>query len=74
MKVASLRIKPLPKKASSLDVGNVSKVLEKAVHSQLVKCLDQHKALFEFKSGFRGHFFTDTCLIHLFNFYQRQYG
>lgn len=68
MKVASLRIKPLPKKASSLDVGNVSKVLEKAVHSPLVKFLDQHNISFEIQSGFRGHFSTDTCLLHLFDF------
>lgn len=58
MKVASLRIKPLPKKASSLDVGNVSKV----------KFLDQHNISFEIQSGFRGHFSTDTCLLHLFDF------
>ena len=69
MKIA--RVKPLYKKNSSLEAGNyrpvsilsiVSKILERAVHSQLVKYLDQNNILYEFQSGFRSRYSTDTCL------------
>ena len=68
------RVKPLYKKGSQLDVGNyrpvsiltvVSKVLEKCVSCQLNKFLTDNNILYEFQSGFRGKFSTDTCLIHL---------
>ena len=75
MKVA--RVKPLYKKNSSLEAGNyrpvsilsaVSNILEKSVYSQLVEFLDENKLLFEFQSGFRSKYSTDTCLIHLFDY------
>ena len=75
MKIA--RVKPLYKKNSSLETGNyrpvsilsvVSKILEKSVHSQLVTFLDQNNILYEFQSGFRSRYSTDTCLIHLFDY------
>ena len=75
MKVA--RVKPLYKKNSSLEAGNyrpvsilsvVSKILEKSVYTQLVHFLDENNILFEFQSGFRSKFSTDTCLIHLFDY------
>ena len=75
MKVA--RVKPLYKKNSSLEAGNyrpvsilsvVSKILEKSVYSQLVQFLDENELLFEFQSGFRSKYSTDTCLIHLFDY------
>ena len=75
MKVA--RVKPLYKKNSSLEAGNyrpvsilsvVSKILEKSVYTQLVQFLDENNILFEFQSGFRSKFSTDTCLIHLFDY------
>ena len=75
MKIA--RVKPLYKKNSSLEAGNyrpvsilsiVSKILERAVHTQLVKYLDHNNILYEFQSGFRSRYSTDTCLIHLFDF------
>ena len=43
----------------------VSKVLEKAVFLQLNKYLVDHKLLYQFQSGFRVSYSTDTCLIHL---------
>ena len=75
MKVA--RVKPLHKKNSTLEAGNyrpvsilsvVSKILEKAIHSQLVKFLEQNNILFDFQSGFRSRFSTETCLIHIFDY------
>ena len=75
MKIA--RVKPLYKKNSSLEAGNyrpvsilsiVSKILEKSVHSQLVTYLDHNNILYEFQSGFRSRYSTDTCLIHLFDY------
>ena len=46
----------------------VSKILEKSVYTQLVHFLDENNILFEFQSGFRSKFSTDTCLIHLFDY------
>ena len=75
MKVA--RVKPLYKKNSPLEVGNyrpvsilsiVSKILERSVYSQLSKFLDSNNLLFEYQSGFRSKFSTDTCLIHLLDY------
>ena len=66
--------KPLYKKNSPLDVGNyrpvsilsiVSKNLERSVHLQLSNFLSENNLLFEFQSGFRDKYSTDTCLIHL---------
>ena len=74
MKIA--RVKPLYKKNSPLDVGNyrpvsilsiVSKILERSVHLQLSNVLSENNLLFEFLSGFRTKYSTDTCLIHLDN-------
>ena len=75
MKVA--RVKPLYKKNSPLEVGNyrpvsilsiVSKILERSVYSQLSEFLDSNNLLFEYQSGFRSKFSTDTCLIHLLDY------
>ena len=68
------RIKPLYKKNSNLDVGNyrpvsilsvVSKILEKAIYIQLEAYLVKNNIIFDYQSGFRSSFSTDTCLIHL---------
>ena len=75
MKMA--RIKPLYKKNSPLDVGNyrpvsilsiVSKILERSVYTQLSEFLCENNLLFEFQSGFRDKYSTDTCLIHLLDY------
>ena len=68
MKVA--RVKPLIKKNSNLEVGNyrpvsilsiVSKILERAVYIQLENYLVENNILYEYQSGFRKSFSTDTC-------------
>ena len=68
------KVIPLYKKKSRLDAGNyrpvsvlsiVSKILEKAVFNQLNKYLVEKNLIYQFQSGFRGSYSTDTCLIHL---------
>ena len=67
-------VKPLYKKSSRLDVGNyrpvsilptISKILERAVYVQMEKHLKDNNILYEFQSGFRTSYSTDTCLINL---------
>ena len=74
LKVA--KVTPMNKKNSRLEVGNykpisvlpsVSKILEKCVYNQLQKYLVYNKILFKYKSGFRPHYSTDTCLVYLTN-------
>ena len=68
------KVIPLFKKGSKLEPGNyrpvsilpvLSKVLERAVNSQLTTFLEQNGILFENQSGFRGKYATDTCTIEL---------
>ena len=68
------RVVPLFKKGSTIDPGNyrpvsvlnvLSKILERAVCSQMNEYLDRRKILFENQSGFRGRYSTDTCLADL---------
>ena len=40
----------------------VSKVIEKVVHNQTQLFLDDNNILYNFQSGFRKKFSTDTCL------------
>merc|ERR1712236_57342 len=70
-------VKPLHKKNSRLEVGNyrlvsilpiVSKILERAVHEQLMKYLKDKKLLYEYQSGFRQSYSTDSCLIILMDY------
>ena len=72
MKIA--RVRPLYKKNSNLDVGNykpvsilsmVSKLLTKAIYIQLEAYLVKNNIIYNYQSGFRSSFSTDTCLIHL---------
>ena len=68
------RVVPVFKKGSRLDPGNyrpvsilsvLSKILERAVHTQLDEYLNKRGLLFDNQSGFRGGFSTDSCLIGL---------
>lgn len=68
------KVIPIFKKGSTLDPGNyrpvsilssISKVLERAVNSQLVDYLNSKNLFYEYQSGFRGKYSTDTCLINL---------
>lgn len=69
-----VRMVPLFKHNSRLKVSNyrpvsilstTSKVFERLVFDQLEKYLTQHNLLYEFQSGFRAGYSTDTCLAHL---------
>lgn len=75
------RVKPLFKKNDRSEIGNyrpvsilciISKILEKAVYKQLEAHLIQHDLLYQFQSGFRSSYSTDTCLIHLFDHIKSQ--
>ena len=68
------KVVPIFKKGSRLDPGNyrpvsilsaVSKILERAVNGQLVSHLNSRKLLYEYQSGFRSKYSTDTCLMNL---------
>ena len=68
------RIVPLYKKNSKTHVGNyrpisvlsvISNVFEKVVFMQLSDYLSENRLLYEFQSGFRSSYSTDTRLIHL---------
>ena len=43
----------------------MSKILERAVHSQMKEYLERKGILFEYQSGFRGKYSTDTCLADI---------
>ena len=67
-------VKPIHKKDSRLEVENyrpisilciLSKILERAVYNQVDQYLKDNKLIYEFQSGFRGSYSTDTSLINL---------
>ena len=49
-----------------------SKLLARAVYIQLETYLKEKNILYDFQSGFRGAFSTDTCLIHLTDYIRNQ--
>ena len=68
------KLKPLFKKGSKDDPKNyrpisllpqLSKIIEKTIHNQVQKYLDEKKILYRYQSGFRAHHSTDTCLSYL---------
>ena len=50
----------------------MSKVIERIVFSQLNEYLVNNKLLYEFQSGFRSNYSSDTCLIHLCDFIRQE--
>ena len=73
------RVVPLHKKNSKTDVGNyrpvsvlsvISKVFERVVHDQLHQYMHDMNLLYEYQSGFRKSYSTDTCLMHLTDYIQ----
>ena len=79
MKLA--KVTPLFKKNSRLEVGNyrpvsiltiTSKILEKCVYDQIEEYLQEHNLIYEFQSGFRKGYSTDTCLIYLNDYIKQQ--
>ena len=70
------KLKPLFKKGSKGDPKNYrpisllpqpSKIVEKIIHGQVQKYLDDNNILYRYQSGFRAHHSTDTCLSYLNN-------
>ena len=70
----SAKVVPIHKKDNKRDVSNyrpvsilcsTSKILEKIVYNQVESYLLKNNILFDFQSGFRQNFSTDTCLIHI---------
>ena len=68
------RVVPLYKKNSKSEPGNyrpvsiltvMSKILEKTVHKQLENYLRSEKLLYDYQSGFRNSYSTDSCLTQL---------
>jgi hypothetical protein len=77
----SARVIPLHKKNDKTDVGNyrpvsilcvISKILERVIYDQLEVYLSKNNILYEYQSGFRPGFSTDTCLIHLTDYIRFQ--
>ena len=60
------RAKDDPKKYRPLSLfPQLSKIIEKVIHGQVQKYLDEKKILYRYQSGFRAHHSTDTCLSYL---------
>ena len=68
------RVTPIHKKNSKVEPGNyrpvsilstISKLFERIVYDQLDAYLREHKLLYEYQSGFRAAYSTETCLVHL---------
>ena len=75
------KVIPLFKKKSRLEIGNyrpvsllnsVSKILEKCIYIQLESYLSSHNLIYNYQSGFRHGYSTDTCLIYLTDFIRSQ--
>ena len=49
-------------------------MFETIVFNQLNDFLTEHKILYEFQSGFRSSYSTNTCLIHLTDYIKQEYN
>ena len=70
------KLKPIYKKGSKNDPQNyrpisllplISKVFEKVIHDQTQEYISKYKILYDFQSGFRNSYSTDSCLVYLTN-------
>ena len=75
------KVVPLHKKKSKTNVDNyipiavlsiISKLFEKIVFNLLNDFVMKHKLLYEFKSGLRSPYSTDTCVIHLTDYIKHE--
>ena len=69
-----VKLKPLFKKGSRTAPKNyrpipllplISKIIEKFIHDQMQKYLDDYNILYRYQSGFRKSYSTDSCLSYL---------
>ena len=72
---------PLLDENSKTEAGNyrpvsilcvLSKVVERLVYNQLENYLTTHSLFYEFQSGFRSAFSTESCLVHLTDYIRKQ--
>ena len=79
MKIA--KVTPLYKKKDKTDVSNyrpisvlsvASKILENSVCVQIERYFKENDIIYEFQSGFRHDYSTETCLIHLTDYLRRE--
>jgi len=70
-------VKPLYKAKSRFEISNyrpvsvltsISKILERVVLDQVESFCKEKGLLYEFQSGFRSKYSTDTCLVHLHDY------
>ena len=75
------KVTPLFKKNNKLEIGNyrpvsvltsISKILEKAIHSQVENYCKSKNVIYPLQSGFRDKYSTTTCLIHLHDYIRRE--
>ena len=75
------RVIPIHKKGSRTDpsmyrpisiLSTISKVIEKVLHDQVFTYLKTNGLMYEFQSGFRQSYSTNTCLIHLTDYIKFQ--
>ena len=75
------RVIPIHKKGRRTDpsmyrpisiLSSISKVMEKVIHDQVFSYLKSNGLMYEFQSGFRQSFSTNTCLIHLTDYIKFQ--
>ena len=75
------RVVPLYKKNSRTEAGNfrpvsilpvISKILEKVIFDQLESYLKANNLTYQYQSGFRPSFSTDTCLIYLTDYIKKE--
>ena len=75
------RVIPIHKKGRRTDpsmyrpisiLSTISKVMEKVIHDQVFTYLKTNGLLYEFQSGFRQSYSTNTCLIHLTDYIKLQ--
>lgn len=75
------RVTPLHKKGSKTLVNNYrpisiltafSKVVERLIHDQIMDYFTSNSLIYDFQSGFRPSYSTDSCLIHLTDYIKQQ--
>ena len=77
------KLKPLFKKGSTTEPKNyrpisllplVSKIIEKVIHEQTIKYLEENNIIYKYQSGFRSKHSTNSCLSYLCNKVQQGFN